>query len=110
MRHLTTAVLSLALLGASAAHAAPLDPAGAEALMRKSGCFKCHALDKKKDGPPYKELAAKFKGKADAEAKIFDRLSKGTTVKIEGKDEEHDPLKTQDPDEIKSVVKWVLSQ
>ena len=50
-----------------AAPAYAVDEAAAEALARKSGCFKCHAIDKKKDGPPYKEIAGKYKGKADAE-------------------------------------------
>lgn len=78
--------------------------------MRKSGCFKCHAVERKKDGPPYRELAAKFRGKPGTEAKLFDRLSKGTTVKIDGKEEDHDPLKTRDAEEIRAVVRWVLAQ
>ncbi len=33
---------------------AQVDDEAALALMKKSGCFKCHSVDKKKDGPPYR--------------------------------------------------------
>ena len=36
-----------------------------EALAKSKNCMSCHAIDKKKDGPPYKEIAGKYKGKAD---------------------------------------------
>lgn len=86
-----------------------LDAASAEALARKSGCLKCHAPEKKKDGPPMKEIAAKWKGKADAEAKLFTHVTTSPKVKIEDKEEEHEQLKTKDPGEIKNVIQWYLS-
>jgi cytochrome c len=101
------ATAMLAALPLQATHA--LDDAGAEALARKSGCFKCHAVDKKKDGPPYREIAAKFKGKPDAESKLFERLTKGAKVKIDGKEEDHELIKTKDAGEVRDVVKWILS-
>ena len=48
-----------------------VDAAAAETLARQNGCFKCHSIDKQKDGPPYKEVAAKYKGKADAESRLI---------------------------------------
>jgi cytochrome c len=33
-----------------------------EALLRKSGCFACHTVDKKLVGPALKDIAAKYKG------------------------------------------------
>ena len=86
------------------------DDAAAEALARKSGCFKCHAVDKKKDGPPYKEIAAKWKGKGDAEQKLTTHVTTAPKVKIDGKEEEHEQLKTKDAGEIKNVVQWILSR
>lgn len=90
------------------AHA--VDEAAAEALARKSGCFKCHAIDKKKDGPPYKEIAGKYKGKADAEAKLTTHVTTAPKVKIDGKEEDHEQLKTKDPNDVKNVVQWILSR
>lgn len=93
-----------------AATPAIADDAAAEALARKSGCFKCHAIDKKKDGPPYKEIAAKWKGKGDAEQKLSAHITSSPKVKIDGKEEEHEQLKSKDPGEVKNVVQWILSR
>ncbi len=93
-----------------AAPAYAVDEAAAEALARKSGCFKCHAIDKKKDGPPYKEIAGKYKGKADAEQKLTTHVTTAPKVKIDGKEEEHEQLKSKDPADVKNVVQWILSR
>ena len=46
-----------------------------EALAKSSGCLNCHAVDTKKMGPAFKEVAAKYKGKADAEATLSAKIS-----------------------------------
>lgn len=103
----TLAILSLLSLTSSAF---AVDEAAAESLARKSGCFKCHAIDKKKDGPPYKEIAGKWKGKGDAEQKLTTHVTTSPKVKIEGKEEEHEQLKSKDPADVKNVVQWILSR
>lgn len=90
--------------------AAEVDAAAAQAQLKKSDCFKCHALDKKKDGPPYKEVASKYKGKADAEEKLFKHVTTNPKVKIEGKEEEHRSLKTKEEPEIRNVIAWILTR
>ena len=102
--------LLLALSCVCAPAALALDEAGSEALMRKSGCFKCHAIDKKKDGPSYKDLAAKWKGKPDAMDKLTTHITTSPKVKIDGVEEDHEQLKSKDPADVKSVVNWVLSR
>ena len=97
------------LLGATV-HAAEVDADAAQALAKKSGCLKCHAIDKKKDAPSYKETAAKLKGKADAEDKLYKHLTSNPKVKVDGKEETHDSLKTKDEKEIRNVVRWILSR
>lgn len=97
-------------LGACMAQAQAVDVAGAEALAKKSNCTKCHSVDKKKDGPPYKETAAKYKGKADAEAKLTKHITTGPKVKIDGVEEEHQIVKSKDPAEIKNLVQYILSR
>lgn len=101
--------LALAVLNLSG-HALAMDEAAAESLARKSGCFKCHAIDKKKDGPPYKEIAGKWKGKADAEHKLTIHITTAPKVKIDGKEEDHEQLKSKDPGDIKNVIEWILSR
>lgn len=90
--------------------AADVDADAAQAQLKKSDCFKCHALDKKKDGPPYKEVAKKYTGKADAEEKLFKHVTTNPKVKIDGKEEEHRSLKSKDDAEIRNVIRWILSR
>jgi cytochrome c len=101
----------LALTASSAVvWAADVDEAAAEALMKKSSCNKCHSLDKKKEGPSFKETSAKYKGKADAEEALFKHLTTNPKVKVDGKEEEHVSLKPKNADEVKNVVHWVLTR
>jgi hypothetical protein len=44
-----------------------VDAAAATALLEESKCVKCHAMAKKKDGPAYRDVAAKFRGDPEAE-------------------------------------------
>lgn len=89
---------------------AQTDAAAADALMRKSGCFKCHAVGAKKDGPAYKEIAAKYRGKPDAEQKVYAHITTSPKVKVDGQEEEHASLKTKNDAEIRNVVRWILSR
>ena len=87
-----------------------VDAAAAEALAKKSGCLKCHAVDRKKDGPSFKGTAGKYKGKPDAEEKLVAHLTTNPKIKVDGKEELHESLKTKDDAAIKNVVRWILSR
>jgi cytochrome c len=104
-----TGAIAAALL-ALAAPAYSVDAAAAEALAKKSNCMKCHSVTAKKEGPPFKETAAKYKGKADAEKKLVTHLTTNPKVKVDGKEEEHTSLKTKNDAEVLNVVQWILSQ
>jgi cytochrome c len=106
----TYLALIAVFLSASVLMADAADDAAAEALARKSGCLKCHSVDKKKDGPSFKETAAKYKGKPDAEQKLVTHLTTNPKIKIDGKEETHDSLKTKNDADVKNVVQWVLSR
>ena len=108
MKIVSTLAVACGLMTASFAYAA-VDADAAQALLKKSDCFKCHAIDKKKDGTPYKEVAKKYKGKADAEDKLTKHITMKPMVEIDGKKEEHKAIKSSDPAEIKNVVQWILS-
>ena len=86
------------------------DVAQAEALLKKSGCMKCHSVSAKKEGPSFKDVAAKYKGKPDAQAALHKHLTSSTKIKIDGKEELHDPLKTKNDAEVKNVVAYILSR
>ncbi|MBU3652727.1 MAG: c-type cytochrome [Limnohabitans sp.] len=51
--------------------------ADADAILNKSGCMACHAKDKKLVGPAFKDIAAKYKGQADASVKLAEKVRKG---------------------------------
>jgi len=68
--------------------------------LAEANCGKCHEMDKKKKGPSYKTTAAKWKGKANAEAEMF-KL-------VKDKDGDHPEIKAKD-DDIKTVIKWILT-
>ncbi len=56
------AVLATGMLATAVAYAD-----SGEELAKSSGCLGCHAVDTKKVGPAYKEVAKKFKGKPRAD-------------------------------------------
>jgi len=104
-----------AIVGSALALSLPLgalaqdaDKAAAESVLRKNKCTTCHAIDKKKDGPSYKEVSAKYKGKADAEKTLTTFLTTGPMVKVEGKEEAHKEIKASDA-ELKNLVAYILS-
>jgi cytochrome c len=102
---LSTAVAALAFsLPASAQ-----DAEAATKLLKSENCTKCHSVDKTKKGPAYQKVAAKYKGKADAQLKLTEFLSSSPKVKLEdGSEEEHKVLK--DKAQMANLIKWVLSQ
>lgn len=103
-------VLTTATVLAMSTQSYAVDAAAAEKLARQEGCLRCHGIERGKDGPAYKEIASKNKGKADAESKLITHLSSGRKVKFEdGHEEEHKIPKTKDPEQIKNLVQWILS-
>ena len=108
MKLLTTLAIACGLMTAWSAQAA-VDADSAQALLKKSDCFKCHAVDKKKDGPAFKEVAKKYKGKAEAEDKLVKHITTKPMIEVDGKKEEHRAVKTTDTGEIKNAVQWILS-
>ncbi len=92
------------------AGAASVDEDAAHALAKKSGCLKCHAIDKKKDAPSYKEIAKKYSGKPDAEDKLYKHAISNPDVEVDGKKEKHDSPKSKDEKEIRNLVRWVLTR
>ena len=90
------AIAAIVAVGMAAAGTASAQ----EALAKSSGCLNCHDVATKKIGPAFKEVAAKYKGKADAEAMLVTKLSTATG---------HPEVKAKG-DDLKGLVKWVLAQ
>ena len=105
---LHVAALAASVVFAGSAYGqAKVDPKAAEALMTKSGCVACHAVDKKVIGPAYKDVAAKYKSDKDAATKLAAKVKNGGQgvwgpVPM--------PPNAQVPDaDIKTLVAWILT-
>ena len=92
----------------TAAALAALPAAAQEELAKKHNCLACHQTDKKVVGPSYKDVAAKYAADKTAEAKLFEKVKKGG-VGVWGQIP-MPPNATVPDQDIKALVKWVLSQ
>jgi cytochrome c len=77
-------------------------------LAKSKNCMACHAVGSKLVGPAFKDVAAKYAGQKDAEAKLAAKVIKGGAgawgpVPM--------PANPQVSDaEAHALVKWVLAQ
>ena len=68
-------------------------------VVKAKGCMNCHDVDKKKVGPSFKDIAAKYKGNKGAEGSLTAKLKEGTG---------HPKAAASDA-EIKAAVQHVLA-
>lgn len=90
--------------------AAPVDVAAARTLARQNRCLKCHAVDVKKEGPAWKDIAAKYLADVGAEEKLYVHVTTGRKAKFaDGHEEAHPVVKPGDVDRTNNLVNWILS-
>jgi cytochrome c len=77
------------------------------ALLKKSTCLVCHSFEKKIIGPAYKDVAAKYRGQADAEDKLVAKVKKGGKGVWGSAAMPPQGAKTED---VRSLVRFVLSK
>lgn len=101
MKRIAFAVIVTGLFAAAPAQAQ-------EDLAKKYGCLACHNVKGAKTvGPTYEQVAKKYAGQKDAEAKLADKVKKGGSgvwgsVPM--------PPQAAVPDgDVKAMVKWILS-
>ena len=83
------------------------DVLASEALARQHGCLACHAVDKRVVGPAYRDVAAKYRSDAGAEARLIEKLRKGGERSW---GEIFMPVMSTVPEEdIRTLVRWILS-
>ena len=99
-----TIILSAAALVLAVA----LPAQASEDLAKKHFCTTCHVVKGAKTiGPTYADVAKKYAGQKDAEAKLFDKVKKGGQG-VWGQVPMPPNAAVPDAD-IKTLVKWVLS-
>ena len=90
--------------------AAPVDVKAAQTLARQSRCLKCHSVEQAKEGPAWKDIAAKYLGSVGAEEVLYQHVTTGRKTRFgDGHEEDHPIVKTADPDRINNLVNWILS-
>jgi S-disulfanyl-L-cysteine oxidoreductase SoxD len=89
---------------ATAAVAMPMPPAE---LARRKGCLACHSLEKAIVGPAFRDVAARYRGQADAPARLAAKVRKGGSGTWGAMAmPPHPDLAEND---LASLVRWVLS-
>jgi cytochrome c len=68
-------------------------------IAKQKGCVTCHEVDKKKVGPAFKDVAAKYKGDKNAQSMLAEKLKEGKG---------HAKVAATDA-ELKTVLSYVLS-
>jgi cytochrome c len=110
----TTLLAAITALSVAAPLVQAVDADAAKALARQNNCFKCHSIERDKEGPAYKKVAEKFRDKPDAEARLIEHVTSGEKAKFpDGHEEEHKIVVTSPPkdmEQIKNLVQWILSQ
>lgn len=79
------------------------------ALAKKSGCMNCHAVAATVVGPSLKDIAAKYKGKADAPAALAAKIQNGGSGAWGTMPMPAQKGKLSEAD-TKTLVDWVLAQ
>lgn len=92
-------------LGVSAARAA--DAPRGQLVANANACMGCHAVDRKLVGPSFQQIAAKYKGDAQAQAKLARKVKEGGSgvwgmIPMPA----HQTMSDAD---IRTVVDWVLA-
>ena len=111
---------TLAILGAASALCAitystaalAVDANAAFLLARQNGCLKCHDVEARKDGPAYRDVAAKYKDKDHAQSvqRLITHMTSGEKAKFpDGHEEEHKKIKTTDVAKQTNLAEWILS-
>lgn len=89
-----------------------VDAEAALSLARQNTCLLCHAIDYRKVGPAYRDVAAKFKSinHADAVRALIEHITSGNKVTFpDGHQENHRIIKTNDIAQQTNLVEWILS-
>ncbi|MDD2915819.1 MAG: c-type cytochrome [Gallionella sp.] len=80
-----------------------------EALLKKSNCAACHNVEKKTVGPALKDIAAKYKGDKEAQAKLEKKVRAGGAG-VFGTMPMPATGKSVSDGDIKTMVTWILQK
>lgn len=105
-------VAATALAWGFSVNAFAVDADAALVTAKQNGCLKCHGAEKGKDGPAYRDVAAKYKDKDHAEIvkKLIVHITTGEMAKFpDGHEEEHKIIKVNDIAVQTNLIEWILA-
>jgi len=101
--------LLLPLLASTLFISTPAQAADGEAIVKKARCVACHAVDQKRVGPAYKDVAAKYKGDGSAPAHLFDKVRSGGAGNWGQVPMLPHPADKISDDDLKAAISWILA-
>lgn len=101
------ALLPLLPLLGTLAFAAPAQ--ASEAIVKKARCVACHAVDQKRVGPAYKDVAAKYRGDKASPAALFDKVRHGGAGNWGQVPMMPHPADKISDDDLKAAIAWILA-
>jgi len=107
MKKMIVKMLPLAVVGLLATPA--VQAADGATLFQEVGCAACHQVDKKRMGPMYKDVAAKYKGQADAEEHLFKKVRDGGAGVWGQIPMPPNPADRVSDEELHTIIKWILT-
>ena len=80
----------------------------AQELAKKNACLSCHAIDKKIIGPPFAEIAKKYRNNSSASNYLISRVRNGGSgvwgvVAMPAN-------RNVDQSELEKIIQWILTQ
>jgi len=100
VKEIATKALLMVVAAAGTLIAGGVNAQSGADVVKAKGCLNCHEIAKKKVGPAYKDVAAKYKGDAKAEGNLIAKIKEGKT---------HPKVAASDA-ELKAAVGYVLAQ
>lgn len=98
---------------AACGHAVAADAEAALTFARQNNCFRCHHMDKTKEGPSFRRVAKLFHDKPDAEAALIRHFTTGPAIELsDGSEERHKILPSGTPGEraqLRNLAQFLLS-
>lgn len=95
------------IAGSLLALAAPTQ--ASEAIVKKARCVACHAVDAKRVGPAYKEVAAKYRGDKKAPALLFEKVRHGGSGNWGTVPMLAHPADKISDDDLQQAITWILA-
>jgi cytochrome c len=88
-----------------------LDEKAARNLAKENNCFRCHAMEREKNGPSWSSISTKYKLQPNGAEQLMAHLTLAPKIKLleEGTEVEHKIVKSPDKHALQNLVKWILS-